>query len=118
MPTFPYLDAQATQRDTTDSFYGYNHKTKIGKGEFYETRNLSTDHTPMLAPRRPRGITEVSGELQGIIEKDALAYVAGGTLYYNGTATPVTGLASGSKQLVSMGTRSTTTPQTAQTTAA
>lgn len=103
MPTFPYLDAQATQRDTTDSFYGYNHQTKIGKGEFYETRNLSTDHTPMLSPRRPRGITEVSGELQGIIEKDALAYVAGGTLYYNGAATPVTGLASGSKQLVSMG---------------
>lgn len=103
MPTFPYLDAQTTQRDITDTFYGYNHQTKIGKSEFYDTKNLSTDHAPMLSPRRPRGISEVDGELQGIIEKDALAYIAGGTLYYNGAATPVTGLASGEKQLVSMG---------------
>lgn len=103
MPTFPYLDAQTTQRDVTDAFYGYNHQTKIGRGEFYDTRNLSSDHVPMMSPRRPRAYTEVSGELQGIIEKDALAYVVGGTLFYNGIATPVTGLASGAKQLVSMG---------------
>ncbi len=40
---------------------------------------------------------------QGIIEKDALAYIDGGTLYYNGLATPLTGMSAGEKQLVSMG---------------
>ena len=39
----------------------------------------------------------------GLIARDALAVVDGGSLYYNGYPTPITGMKEGEKQLVSMG---------------
>ncbi len=103
MPTYPRIANRFTRRELTDTFKGYNHAMKIGSGEFYDTENLSTAYYPMLSCRGPRGrVAAVSGT-QGMLAKEKLAYVAGGTLYYNGAATPITGLSQGEKQLVSMG---------------
>ena len=53
--------------------------------------------------RRPRGLVGMLTNPGGLLEKDAPCWVSGGTLYVNGLATSVTGLAAGEKQLVSMG---------------
>ena len=102
MPRFPQFEPQYTQQLLTDTFGGYNHQLKIPDGEWYDTKNLTTDYAPLLANRKKRGNTHLSAV--ALLEKDALAYVAAnGTLYYNFQPTPVTGLSSGEKQMVSMG---------------
>lgn len=104
MPFYPTLTEGYIQRQLTDVFAGYNHNLKINDGEFYDTRNLCTDFYPMLANRKLRSTSDIELTApQGIIAKDALAYVDNGTLYYNETETPVTGLKPGEKKLVGMG---------------
>lgn len=103
MPIFPYLAPGASQRLITEAFAGYDHRLKIPEGSFYETENLSTRHYPLLSPREPRGLVDTLSAPGGLIARDALAWVDGGTLYYNGLATPVSGLSAGEKQLVGMG---------------
>ena len=101
---YPKLNVIPTSQHIIDSFYGYNHQLRIRDGEFYQTKNLSTSYFPMLASRKPRGLLDIQqAEAQGIINKDALAYVDSGTLYFNSMATPITGMKSGEKQLISMG---------------
>ena len=92
-----------TSKEVTDVFAGYNHKLRIADGEFYDTKNLTNDSYPLLSTRRKRGLFKELTAGQGLLAKDALCYVDDGTLYVNGLATPVTGLTSGEKQLVSMG---------------
>jgi hypothetical protein len=87
----------------TEIFQGYNHNYKIGSGEFFFTQNLTNDYYPLLSTRKKRGIVRQLTDAQGLISKDAAAYVDSGTLYINGVATPVTGLSSGIVQLVGMG---------------
>lgn len=103
MPIFPYLAPGASQRLITEAFAGYDHRLKIPEGSFYETENLSSRHYPLLSPREPRGLVDTLSAPGGLIARDALAWVDGGTLYYNGLATPVSGLSAGEKQLVGMG---------------
>lgn len=102
---YPYLNARQSSRVMTDTFAGYNHNTKIADGEFYETKNLTTQYYPMLANRPRRGILEHKfTKLQAIIAKDALYWVDNGTLYANGYATGLNGLQTEKEtQLVSMG---------------
>lgn len=102
MPLFPQFEQQYTQQLLTDTFGGYNHQLKIPDGEWFDTKNLTTDYAPLLANRKKRGNTHLSAV--SLLEKDALAYVApNGTLYYNFQPTPVTGLSVGEKQMVGMG---------------
>lgn len=103
MGLLPTLDTEYTEREVTDVFRGYNHQLKIGDGEFFDMENLTSAYYPLLANRHKRGIVRTFDDPGGIIAKDALAWVDGGTLYYNGEATPVTGMAPGEKLLVSMG---------------
>ena len=103
MPFLPQISTSYTSREFIDTFGGYNHNHKIGNGEFYDTQNLSTDYFPLLATRKKRGIVETLTVGQGMIEKDALAYIDNGTLYYNGNATSLTDITPGDKQLVGMG---------------
>lgn len=101
---YPMLKEENSTKQVTDIFLGYNHNVKLRDGEFFDTVNLTSKLYPMLSVRQKRSImADRLTAPQGIIEKDALAYVDNGTLYYNRLETPVTGLASGSKQLVSMG---------------
>ncbi len=103
MPFLPAIAAGSTSRDLTEVFLGYNHNYKIGAGEFFHTKNLTNDFYPLLSSRKKRSTAAQLTNGQGMIEKDALAYIDSGTLYYNGLATNVTGLSPGEKQLVGMG---------------
>ena len=100
---YPKLKPLRSRRVTTDRFRGYEHRLHIPDGAFFETRNLSGDQYPLLASRRPRGLVASLENPGGLLEKDAPCWVAEGTLYVNGLATALTGLAPGEKQLVSMG---------------
>lgn len=103
----PYIDVPQTHRFMTDVFYGYNHNLKIQQGESFHQKNITLDHYPVLSQRRLRGFLHTLDNPQGLIAKDALAWVDGDTLYYNGY--PVEGIqlstdpADCPKQMVSMG---------------
>lgn len=105
MAFYPKLNQRSTSRVVTDTFRGYNHNQRIRDGEFFDTKNLSTQHYPMLANRQRRGrLARTFTKLQAIIAKDALYWVDNGTLYANGYATGLTGLQTTIEtQLVSMG---------------
>jgi len=103
MPFLPQINTSNTSREFIDTFTGYNHNHKIGNGEFYDTENLTNDYYPLLSTRRKRGTIASLTAGQGMIQKDALAYIDNGTLYFNGIATNLTGISSGEKQLIGMG---------------
>ena len=100
---YPTLMEMPTSRNTLDVFGGYNHNLRIGEGEFYDMKNLTSSYYPVLSPRNKRGVYASPNSPNGLISKDALCYVDGTTLYIN--KHPVTGLVLNNepKQLVSMG---------------
>ena len=103
----PYLTELATSRDYIDVFAGYNHNLRIGDGEFYDMKNLTSTSYPVLSPRGKRGVYNTPSNLQGIIAKDALCYVDGDTLVFNEYRVPDLILSTDEedcpKQLISMG---------------
>ena len=94
------LNVLPTSREMIDVFGGYNHNLRIGEGEFYDMKNLTSSDYPVLSPRLPRGlyaspnadnypgsnVLKVSNP-QGMIEKDALCYVDGEHIVINGYKT-------------------------------
>ena len=78
----PILNAVPQTRELTDSFYGYRHRLKLKRGELFDTRNLSTRDFPLLSTRKRRGMVCRLREPQGLLAKDKLCWVDGGTLYY------------------------------------
>ena len=103
MAYLPQLEYEARDREVTDVWLGYNHKLKIADGEWYDTKNLTTEHYPVFANRKKRAKVKALVSPGGLLAKEHLAYVDNGVLYYNDKATPVNGLSAGEKQLVSMG---------------
>ena len=108
MPYLPDLSEGAQTRAVVDTFGGYNHNLKIAEGEWYDAKNLSSEHFPMFSQRRRRGLyAEGVDGIQGVLAKDALAWVDGSRLFYNGR--PVEGVTlsdkaeNNPKQMVSMG---------------
>ena len=102
MPLYPRVKAQLTEQELIDCFGGYDHRLRVPDGAWYDTKNLSSDHAPLLSTRKKRVDTGLRAA--ALLEKEALAYVSeNGTLYYDFLPTPVTGLTSGEKQLVGMG---------------
>lgn len=51
----PALQEIPTSRDFIDNFGGYNHNVRIGENEFYDMKNLTSSHYPVLATRNKRG---------------------------------------------------------------
>lgn len=83
LPILPELYAN---RDFIEAFGGYNHNLRIGDGEFYDMKNLTSSFYPLLAPRKKRGVLcETTGTPLKLIEKDALCYVSvsNGNLFFN-----------------------------------
>lgn len=105
MPYLSQIDETAQSRENLEVFSGYNHNLRIGEGEWYDTKNLTTDYYPVMSQRKKRGIIETLEEPQGLLAKDAIAYIDDGVLYYNYQPQEWTTvhISSGEKQLVSMG---------------
>lgn len=74
---YPKLNVLNTSRTAVDNFLGYNHNLRIGDGEFFDERNLTSDVSPVLCPRRARGVYAQGGSVQGMVAKDSLCYVDG-----------------------------------------
>ena len=99
---YPKLKALETSRQMVDVFKGYNHNLRIGDGEFFDMKNMTSDNYPVLSPRGSRGIYINAQDPTGLISKDALCYVDGEEFVMNEHRVDM-GLSIGPKQLVSMG---------------
>lgn len=53
--SYPTLTEIGTTRDFIESFGGYNHNLRIGENEFYDMKNLTSTHYPVLSSRLNRG---------------------------------------------------------------
>ena len=72
---YPKLQEIYTSREMTDVFGGYNHNLRIGIGEFYDMKNMTSDDYPVLSPRKQRGVYASPTNPVGLIAKDALCHV-------------------------------------------
>lgn len=98
----PMIPAKAATRTMVDAFRGYNHNLRIGDGEFYAMENMASDHYPVLAPRKKRGLYAALPNLTGIISKEKLC-MADGTEFVIGENRYEMGLSDEPKTLTSMG---------------
>lgn len=103
---YPKLYTREVTRTVTDTFGGYDHRLSAPEGAFYDMKNLTSDHYPILSPRKRRGVYAVPEAVGGLIGKDKLCYVDGSRFVVNGYPVEM-GLsetkAEEPKQLVSMG---------------
>ncbi|MBQ5642272.1 MAG: hypothetical protein IIV13_00750 [Bacteroidaceae bacterium] len=75
---YPYLKEQPSSHQMIDTFKGYNHNLRIGKGEFYEMENLTSDDYPLLSVRRRRGYI---GNIEAPGYATGMLYVSGVGLF-------------------------------------
>jgi AraC-like DNA-binding protein len=103
---FPTLQELETSRSMIDVFAGYNHNLRIGESEFYDMKNLTSSHYPVLSPRERRGVYAIPENPIALISKDFLCYVDGSEFVINGFRVDM-GLSAAPedcpKQLVSLG---------------
>ena len=99
---YPKLRVLQNSRQMVDTFKGYNHNLRIGDGEFFDMKNMTSDHYPVLSPRGNRGVYTSPANPTGLIAKDALCYVDGSKFVINEYEVDM-GLNDEPKQLISMG---------------
>ena len=99
---YPKLRELQSSRQMVDVFKGYNHNLRIGDGEFFDMKNMTSDHYPVLSPRGKRGLYASPTHPTGLIAKDALCYVDGSKFVINEYEVEM-GLNDEPKQLISMG---------------
>ena len=99
---YPKLRVLEASRQMVDTFKGYNHNLRIGDGEFFDMKNMTSDYYPVLSPRGKRGVYGTTNTPTGLIAKDNLCYVDG--TYFVMNEYPVDmRLNNEPKQLISMG---------------
>ncbi len=74
---YPTLREQQASREMIDTFRGYNHNLRIGDGEFFDMKNMTSNYYPVLSPREKRGVYALPDAPAGLIAKDTLCYVDG-----------------------------------------
>ena len=84
MKYYPQLSELPVKREMIDVFRGYNHNLRIGDGEFFDMKNLTSNDFPVLSPRAARGIYATPSAVTGMVAKDTLCYVDGSDLILNG----------------------------------
>ena len=99
---YPTLYTKESSRKMVDVFKGYNHNLRIGDGEFFDMKNMTSDYYPVLSPRKKRGLYASPNSPRGMIAKDALCYVDGANFVINEYPVDM-GLNDEPKQLISMG---------------
>ena len=99
---YPKLRVTESSRQMVETFKGYNHNLRIGDGEFFDMKNMTSDYYPVLSPRKQRGVYASPNSPNGLISKDALCYVDGRNFVFNKKSYDM-GLTDEPKQLISMG---------------
>lgn len=99
---YPKLTEIASSRQMVDTFRGYNHNLRIGDGEFFDMKNMTSAYYPVLSPRMNRGVYTKATKPLGLIAKDALCYVDGRDFVINEYRVDMD-LNDEPKQLISMG---------------
>ena len=93
-----HLQELPTSRELIDVFGGYNHNLRIGEGEFYDMKNLTSSDYPVLSTRPQRGIYAYNSEIDEnipsgaitvtypncLLAKDSLCYVDGSDIVIDG----------------------------------
>ena len=100
---FPSLVEARTTRDMTSVFRGYNHNVRIRDDEFYEMENMSADFSPVLSPRRRRGMVRAFSNPNGLYAHNKLCWVDGTEFWYDGAHIEGLVLEDGKKTIVGMG---------------
>lgn len=111
----PKLKVIAQSRQPVTVFGGLNHNPVIGDGEWYDMKNMTADHYPLLAPDMDGREEFFDFGIEGMASNNGLCYIkrtSGGTAFVivkmrvNGSREEHTlpmELAPGEKKLVSMG---------------
>ena len=99
---YPKMNEIPTTRDILDKFKGYNHNLRIAEGEFYNTHNLTSDHYPVLSPRKQRGIYHNTTNGNGLCSSTQLCYVDGRNFYVGDDYVDLQ-LTEGDKELIPFG---------------
>lgn len=99
---YPKLRMPSRSRQMIDTFLGYDHNLRISDGAFFDMKNLTSDHYPVLSPRGNRGIYAAVPDCTGMIAKDTLCYVSGSKFVIDGYEIEMN-LTDEPKQLISMG---------------
>lgn len=103
---FPTLKELPITREMVDVFRGYNHNLRISNGEFFNMKNMTSDHYPVLSPRGKRGVYAKPSSPQALIAKEKLCYVDGTDFVIGGERIEMglsTAARDNPKHLVSMG---------------
>lgn len=82
-------------------FGGYNHNYHAQDGEIWDMENMSSDHYPLLSPRKPRYRVAELAKPNGLFARSGLYWIDGTALYKDGVK--IGDVADGRKQWVSMG---------------
>ena len=99
---YPTLYTKGSDRQMVDTFKGYNHNLRIGEGEFFDMKNMTSDYYPVLSPRNKRGLYAAPTSPNGMIAKDSLCYTDGTDFVINEYPVNMQ-LNNEPKQLISMG---------------
>ena len=99
---YPKLKVLNASRQMVDTFKGYNHNLRIGDGEFFDMKNMTSDSYPVLSPRGKRGVYASPTAPSGLVAKDSLCYVDGSKFVINEYTVDMN-LNEKPKQLISMG---------------
>lgn len=82
---FSTLKETQNDSNTVDAFGGLNHNLKASDSEFYDMKNMTSDNSPILSPRRKRGTyvyaDDTDHKINGIVAKDVFCYVDGTRLF-------------------------------------
>ena len=103
---FPRMQEVTQYREMTTAFGGYNHQMSCPEGQFYDMKNITTLHFPILSPRQNRGIVKSFVNPQGILDKEDLLWIDDRKLYINGVEKKLEGVvltAESPKTLAKMG---------------
>lgn len=101
---YPQLSTQTIKRTMINTFAGYDHRLVTSDTTFYDMQNMCTGLYPAISTRPKRAKVSTLTNARGLIAKDALCWIDGNALYYNGNKiTGITLNSSTPKQMVSMG---------------
>ena len=100
LPSAKYADRLGKTKQL--KFGGLNHRPEAGDGEIWDMRNLTSDHTPVLAVRDRRWKVAKLTQPGGIYAWEKLAWVDGTGFYYGGEQKGQ--VSAGLKRFASLGT--------------